>query len=406
MRRYNSTQRIKAVDNREATAKIAKENKKHEQAVFVPYPSPTPTDLTIFAGSVLAASMGVLQLRHGENIRDWLAGGFLLCWAYMEWYSFLISSGAIFSYPHFYYTANPVMFMWGPLLYLFVDALLNDHFEMNWRKWLHFLPSLLVLLSLLPLFFTYDSTAKVELIHATIDTRRNNLHEIIAEIGMYHIILYLLATFIIHLYPSRPARANYKVLFIAVVLMTSAMTMHLNAFRDPEAFGFMAASIASSILIFFIFISTFSNSKKFEDVSEILRKQRYQRSTRLQLVNQNEIAEKLQRIMVEQEPFLNSNLRITELARKLSLNGPQLSEFINCRFNSNFNSYINEFRVEKAKQLLIDKPQLDITNIAYDSGFNSISSFNAAFKKNTNITPGRYRKQRLEMSQDNNSEHT
>lgn len=369
----------------------------------MPYPSPTPTDLSILAGGVLAGCMGILQLRHGEVLRDWLAGGFLLCWAYMEWYSFLLSSGAIFSYPHFYYTANPVIFLWGPLLYLFVDALLNDHFEMHWRKWLHFVPSLLVLFSLLPLLFSLTGSAKVELIHATIDTRRNNIHEIISEIGMYHIILYLLATFIVHLYPSRPARANYKVLFIAVVLMVSAMTLQLNAFRDPEAFGFMAAPLAGALLIFLIFLSTSSNAKTVDDVSEILRKQRYQRSTRLQLVNQDEVAEKLQRIMVEQEPYLNANLRITELARKLSLNGPQLSELINCRFDSNFNSYINGFRVEKAKQLLIDKPQLDITNIAYDSGFNSISSFNAAFKKNTNITPGRYRKKRLEMPQDKDS---
>jgi len=369
----------------------------------MPYPSPTLTDLTILGGSVLAGSMGILQLRQRENLRDWLAGGFLLCWAYLEWSSFLFSSGAIFSYPHFYYTANPFLFMWGPLLYLFVDALLNDHFEMNWRKWLHFLPALLALLSLLPMLFAYDSSAKIDLIHATIDTRRNNLHDIVAEIGMYHMILYLVATFVIHLYPSRPARADYKVLFIAVVLMASAMIMHLNALRDPEAFGFMAAPAASSLLIFLIFISTFSSSKTVEDVSDILRKQRYQRSTRLQHVKQDEMEKKLQLIMVEQEPYLNANLRITELARKLSLNGPQLSEFINCRFNSNFNSYINGFRVEKAKQLLIDKPQLDVTNIAYESGFNSISSFNSAFKKKTNTTPGRYRKQRLKKSQDNDS---
>ena len=366
--------------------------------LLVLYFSPSLTDLTMLAGTVLAGAMGVAQLRHRESPRDWLAGGFLLCWAYLEWSSFLFSSRAIFSHPHFYYTANPAMLMWGPLLYLFVDALLHDHFEMNWRKWLHFVPSLVALLLLLPFLLTTDASSKVDLIQATIDTRRNNLHELVSEIGMYHIILYLTATLVVHLYPSRPARANYKVLFIAVAFMATAMALHLNALRDPEALGFMAASIASSFLIFFIFISTFSSSKSVEDVSNILREQRYLRSTRLQLVDQDEIAAKLQRIMEEQEPYLNSNLRITDLARKLSLNGPQLSEFINRHFNSNFNSYINGFRVEKAKALLIDKPQLDITNIAYDSGFNSISSFNTAFKKKTLVTPGLFRKQHAESS--------
>jgi YesN/AraC family two-component response regulator len=179
--------------------------------------------------------------------------------------------------------------------------------------------------------------------------------------------------------------------------MATAISLHLKALRDTDSKGFMAASIASSFLIFFIFISTFSSSKSVEDVSDILREQRYLRSTRLQLVDQNEIAVKLQRIMEEQEPYLNSNLRITDLARKLSLNGPQLSEFINRHLSTNFNCYINDFRVEKAKQLLTDEPHMDITNIAYDSGFNSISSFNAAFKKKTNMTPGRFRKQHAEL---------
>ena len=362
----------------------------------MPYPSLTLTDLTILAGCVLAMSMGILQLLQRENARDWLAGGLLLSWSYLMWLSFLFSSQAIYSYPHFYYTGNPIMLIWGPCLYLYIDALIHDHFEMDWKKWLHFLPSLLGLISLLPLLFSYDHAAKLELIQSTIQTRRNNLHEIIAEICMYHMLIYLAATFVIHLYPSRPARTNYKVLFVAVALMGSAVFMHLIALRDPEAIGFMAGAIASSLVIFLLFLSTYSNTRTVEKVSDILKEQRYQRSTRLQHVQQEDIEEKLQLIMVEQEPYLNANLRITDLARKLSLNGPQLSEFINRRFDSNFNCYINEFRVAKAKQLLLDKPDLDITNIAYESGFNSISSFNTAFKKITNTTPGRYRKAKLE----------
>ena len=55
----------------------------------------------------------------------------------------------------------------------------------------------------------------------------------------------------------------------------------------------------------------------------------------------------------------------------------------------------SQYRINHVKKLFEDKEYFNSTiiNIAYDSGFNSKSAFNTAFKKQTGMTPSAYRKQ-------------
>jgi len=98
--------------------------------------------------------------------------------------------------------------------------------------------------------------------------------------------------------------------------------------------------------------------------------------------------------MGTEEVFLNPSLTIFDLAKGLNIPSIELSLFLNKELHKNFFDYINEYRIEKAKQLLIspDKKDHTILEILYEVGFNSKSSFNTAFKKFTNQTPTQYRK--------------
>jgi AraC-like DNA-binding protein len=59
--------------------------------------------------------------------------------------------------------------------------------------------------------------------------------------------------------------------------------------------------------------------------------------------------------------------------------------------NKHFSEFINTYRIDFAKKLL-KETYLKIEAIAYDSGFNSLSTFNTVFKKETGFTPSKYRK--------------
>lgn len=77
------------------------------------------------------------------------------------------------------------------------------------------------------------------------------------------------------------------------------------------------------------------------------------------------------------------------MSKDLNVTTQTLSMVINQRSGKNFNSFINYYRIEESKQLLHSKDFKNHTMaaIAFEVGFNSISSFNTAFKKQTGKTP-------------------
>jgi AraC-like DNA-binding protein len=117
------------------------------------------------------------------------------------------------------------------------------------------------------------------------------------------------------------------------------------------------------------------------------------------LNNENRIMGKnLEKLMNDERPYLNSELTATHLAESISITRHQLSDILNLIFLKNFYEFINEYRVNEFKRM-IDDPKyahLTLLGIAYESGFNSKTSFNTAFKKITGVTPTQYKRQLLD----------
>ena len=96
-------------------------------------------------------------------------------------------------------------------------------------------------------------------------------------------------------------------------------------------------------------------------------------------------------VMGEQQLYLNPNLSLTQLAKKVGNLQTTVSQVINERLNKSFNHYVNEYRIQHAKHLLVNESHLNMDLVAERSGFNSNSTFFAAFKKITGQTPANYR---------------
>ncbi len=94
-------------------------------------------------------------------------------------------------------------------------------------------------------------------------------------------------------------------------------------------------------------------------------------------------------LMDSEKLFLDSRLSIKTVADKLGMSVNHLSQVINQQSGKNFFKFINEYRVEEAKKLLLEQSnhKYTILAIAYDCGFNSKSSFNTIFKQYTGKTP-------------------
>ncbi|MEM1325326.1 MAG: helix-turn-helix transcriptional regulator [Bacteroidota bacterium] len=101
----------------------------------------------------------------------------------------------------------------------------------------------------------------------------------------------------------------------------------------------------------------------------------------------------LEELMNTEKPYLNPKLTLTELSESLHLTSKELSQVINQQTDYNYSKYIASLRVAEAQKRLRDPKfeHLTIAAIAYDSGFNSLSSFNAVFKQFTGMTASTFR---------------
>ena len=67
---------------------------------------------------------------------------------------------------------------------------------------------------------------------------------------------------------------------------------------------------------------------------------------------------------------------------------------MNKNLGKNFFEFVNEYRIEEAKRMLISNEYKESTilEILYEAGFNSKSVFNSLFKTDTNLTPKEFRR--------------
>ena len=102
--------------------------------------------------------------------------------------------------------------------------------------------------------------------------------------------------------------------------------------------------------------------------------------------------ERLQAQVVSSQWFLEPGLSLQVLSRRYGMNHVYLSRAINEGLGCNFNSFINALRVDHAKRLIGEEPEMSLTQIALASGFGSKASFNRAFKQYAGLSPSQFRK--------------
>jgi AraC-like DNA-binding protein len=109
----------------------------------------------------------------------------------------------------------------------------------------------------------------------------------------------------------------------------------------------------------------------------------------------NQLKNRLEHLMKNEKIFLDNELSLPQLAKQMNTTPHDLSYLLNDVLAVNFFQYVNGHRVEEAKQLLLSgkHKHLNILGIAYSAGFNSKTTFNTTFKKETGLSPSQFIKQ-------------
>jgi AraC-like DNA-binding protein len=115
------------------------------------------------------------------------------------------------------------------------------------------------------------------------------------------------------------------------------------------------------------------------------------RFTRQELTaEEKQLADRIRQLMETDKPYHEQAFNRASLAREMGVPENVLSRVVNVSFGKSFPRLLNELRVEDAKWMLRNN-DIPIQVVAAEVGFNSLASFNRAFREITGITPSQYR---------------
>lgn len=102
----------------------------------------------------------------------------------------------------------------------------------------------------------------------------------------------------------------------------------------------------------------------------------------------------LRQLFAQEKLYLNADLTLPKLAKKLHITPQTLSQVINEQFGQTYSDFVGQHRIDAAKKALLapENQHKKIAGIAFEAGFNTLSAFNVLFKKQTGTTPSQYRK--------------
>lgn len=187
---------------------------------------------------------------------------------------------------------------------------------------------------------------------------------------------------------TSPAEVWFGAVFLGNAIMF--MSYFLGFARVP--FVSCITGAVSFTFILYLIISVLLYRKKAEDLFLL----NIQKGKKIDVSEAAILSEKLKNIMHEKDLYKNPNLTLQDLSIELNISSHQLSQFLNNNLSKNFTSFVNEFRINEACKIMTSNDKLTLESIGYDVGFNSKSTFFAAFKKHTGTTPLNYQLQALQ----------
>lgn len=310
--------------------------------------------------------------------------------------SLLFYSHYIFEVPHLARVHTPLMFCISVGYYFYVKSYLNPAFRFRKTDWLNFLPILFCSLWLTPIYLQ-SASEKILYLHRQFSGISLERY-LTAGAGLLHAAIYMVLILkelqkkSVSSTPVPPGQIKWLrwltaswILILTFGIFRVVFDFSYNtSFMMPMLYFLMAYALGYVALwepAFLYGITPVTSPK-------------YHRSTLTQEKNQV-YRQRLEAWMDTHKPYLRTDLTLYSLAEQIEITPHHLSQIINECFETNFFDFVNAYRIKEAQVCLLD-PANDIYTIQAIGqmvGFNTKSTFNAAFKKHTGLTPSAYKKQ-------------
>lgn len=366
------------------------------------------TIILIGAAQGMFLSLYLFSKSENRKANKWLA--FLLTFISLHLIEYAADiTGITLQYPLFIAITYPLLFCMGPLYYIYCRYLLDKSYKTTLKSILHFLPSLIVVLLMMP-FYSMPDQEKIKFISGVAegDTMKIPTGQLVfMGVHVAQTVAYIFAAykfigkketelkdfssdaFIVKKLDWLKAFSLYFFIYLLLYLVVVVLLSFINSYQVQLDYVLL---LLMAVSIYAIGYSAISNPEIFKTIPEFDLHTNTTVNTSRNLNRFPELKEKLIQYMDSKKPYLKTDLKISELAEAISVPAYQLSQLINDEFLVNFYDFINKYRVEEAKKLLLeDKRNYKILSIAYEVGFNSKATFNRVFKKFTDLTPSEYK---------------
>jgi AraC-like DNA-binding protein len=380
----------------------------------------------------------ILLYRKGKKnetpSEKWLALFLLLCILYITpW--MLGFAGWYDNQPYrdiLFYTPTQHLFFIGPVIFFYIQSLLNPSFKFGKKEWLHLLPGILYLIFSAVLFVTDKVILKrYYFLSSGMDPDFDLWYQATGFLWMF--IYFLLSLRYYKLYKKLMAQVIsyadgvlfkwvrnflYAFLIMLIIRLLFYTCSFFPFFQKLRYMGDWWQYFSFAVIFYYIAITGYSNSietkvpfklyllntrpslllhdavvpaskNNFIEEAEFVEIANTQTQKKEDTDLLAEWKPKILQLLQTEKIYEDPELSLTQLAKQLKTNPTIISKVINQGFQLNFNDFINNYRIEAVKEKLKAGEQKTQTllGIAFDCGFNSKATFNRAYKKVTGLSP-------------------
>jgi AraC-like DNA-binding protein len=363
--------------------------------------------VTLFQGAFILSVLAIKHpLRPGHRLFLFLMV-LVIVWFQAEFLSVRLPYGISFNL--FYGTRYGAWLILGPLYYLYVRSITGEQADVR-RMLPHFAPFVLFWL-ILPLCTT-AMVGRQQVHYGMLSTFfpfikgmqwLQYFYSGLFIVQFFHVLIYLIISYVLVTRYEKTLKGNYSkidtttilwlktlnVLLMVVVVFVTIFLVLFFLYRSYDRQQDYIYVIPMAIITYLISYKLAGVEWTREPGPEKTGK--YER-TALKPDVALRIRKQLEERMTQSRPYLNNELRLQDLAEQVNAPPYQLSQVINDQLSLTFFDYINKYRVEEAKRLIIAEPDSTLLEIAFKAGFNNKTSFSNSFKKFTTQTALEFRK--------------
>lgn len=292
-----------------------------------------------------------------------------------------------------------IIFLYGPLLYLWMSRLIGNKNGFEKRELLHFIPSLIFVVSILPILVSSPEHL------GNVFMRYGMVYTVEEFLAILHNIVYILwamslmAKFEKSLkeeFSFKPQTIFYKTLIWVslIAVMLWGVSYLLSKFSDGYSLGSVGYHTVWFIMSTTIFALGYYAIKSPE-IYYPLKREKEEGASKKPIPDLESYIATIEEVIDSEKPYLDPKLKLADFSEMCGIQPHLMSRIINEHFHKNFFDFINALRTEEFIRR-IDKDtlrQFTILQIAFEAGFNSKTTFNTSFKKNTGLTPKDYIKE-------------